>query len=281
MGRVRVVTDSTADIPESLRRELGIEMVPLNVHFGPEVFKDQVDIFPDDFYARLPKTEHHPRTSQPSPGEFVETYKRIIEQGEDIVSIHISSKLSGTFQSATLAQNMLPDAPIEIVDSGLAAMVLGMVVLEAARAAQKGANQAEVRRVAEDTMRKTRVAFAVDTLEYLQRNGRIGKAAAFLGSLLGIRPLLTLSDGLVAPVEKIRGKSKVLPRVLEIIQEWVPAGSTVKAAITHAAAPEEAEVWKHEVSKIYTVEEWIVCPLGPVVGTHTGPGTVGVMFHEV
>lgn len=280
MARVRVVTDSTADIPENLRRELGIEMVPLNVHFGPEVFKDQVEIFPEEFYARLQNSEYHPRTSQPSPGDFAETYQKIIERGEDVVSIHISSKLSGTLQSATLAKSMLPEARIEIIDSGLAAMVLGMVVLEAARAAQKGADQAEVRRVAEDTMRKMKVAFVVDTLEYLQRNGRIGKAQAFLGSLLGIRPLLTLSDGLVAPLEKIRGKAKVLPRVLEISQEWIPAGTTIKATIMHAAAPEEAEVWRQEVDKIYKVEDWIVCPLGPVVGTHTGPGTVGVVFHE-
>ncbi len=281
MSRVRIVTDSTADLFPQQLEEYKIGMVPLKVRFGEEVFRDGVDMTPEAFFEKLAVSTHHPSTSQPSPGEYAETYRRLLEEGaESIISIHLSSRLSGSFESARIARSMLEEADIEVVDSKLASMGYGLIVLEAARAAAQGAGKEEVLRLVTETLQRARIYFAVDTLEYLEKNGRIGRAQALLGSLLNIKPILTLdNDGYVAAREKVRGAKKVIPRLLEIIREHVPPGSRIRCAVVHGDAEDRALQVQAELEKTYQVDEVPLHWIGPVIGTHTGPGTLGIVYY--
>ncbi|MEW6032716.1 MAG: DegV family protein [Bacillota bacterium] len=279
MSRVKILVDSTADVPHEVARDLGIHVIPLNVHFGDETYLDWVDLSPQSFYKLLETSPHHPRTSQPSPGDFAKTYEELTADGSSVVSIHISRLLSGTMQSAELGKAMVEGARIEIIDSQLASMAFGVVAVQAARAAREGRSFEEVVALARDLCPKVRVFFAVDTLEYLARNGRIGKAQALLGGLLSIKPLLTLEDGLVAPLEKVRGDRKVIPRIVELLGEQVPPGSEIRACFVNANCPDKAGALQAEVEKAYKLTEVLTAELGPVIGTHTGPGTVGMMIY--
>lgn len=281
MGKVCIVTDSTADIPAATRRELGIEMVPLNVHFGDEVLRDQVDIDTDQFWTKLHQSPVHPRTSQPAPGDFLAVYQRAASAGRPVVSVHISSLLSGTFNSAQVAAGMAAGAQVELVDTRSASLGVGLVALAAARMAEQGASAAEVAAAARTLAANTHIFFGVDTLEFLAKNGRIGKAQALLGGLLNIKPILKIEDGLVAAADKVRGKSKVLPRVLELLAERVPPGRRVRVAALHANVPADASAWLAAVREHYDVVETILGPIGPVIAVHVGPGTVGVAVQEV
>ncbi len=281
MSKVCIVTDSTADLPAQLRQELGIEMVPLNVHFGDEVLKDQIEIDNDAFWAKLSHSTVHPRTSQPAPGDFLAVYRQAAEAGRSVVSIHISSLLSGTFNSAKVAAGMAEGANIELVDTRSASLGLGLIVVEAARMAQNGAGAAEIAAYARTAAKGMQIFFGVDTLEFLARNGRIGKAQALLGGLLNIKPILKVEEGQVAAADKVRGKSKVLPRIQELLAEKIPAGRKVRVATLHTNAPEEASAWLAALKQHYDVVETMVAPVGAVIAVHVGPGTVGVAMHEV
>lgn len=280
MANVAIVTDSTSDLHPSVRQQWGLEVVPLNVHFGEEVFQDGVTIGPEEFYPKVLQSAQHPSTSAPAAGQFLEVYKRLHEEGKSILSVHISSKLSATVQSATMAKEMLPEAEIEIVDSQSTSLGLGMTALAAAAKARAGEDLAAVAAEARRVAGKVHILFGVDTLEFLQRGGRIGKAQAFIGGLLGFKPLLTIDDGLVAPADRVRGKSKVLPRILELMEQRVPAGTALKVAVWHAMAEEEARRWADAIAARYQVDEVAFGVIGPVVGTHTGPGALGVCFYE-
>ncbi len=207
---VCVVTDSTADIPPETRGELGIRVVPLKVIFGDDEYIDGVTMQAPEFYERLADDDVFPTTSQPSPGEFMEMYAGLLEQFDGIVSIHISAELSGTIDSATQARAQMEAAgkAIRIVDSRSASMGIGLVVLEAARAAQAGGDLDAVAELAEELVPRTGVIFLLNTLEYLRRGGRIGPASAFLGTLLRLRPLLHLDEGIVMPLERARSRRR-------------------------------------------------------------------------
>lgn len=279
---LRIVTDSTADLPVALRKEWDIEMVPLTVHFGPESFRDQVDMMPDEFWVKLKTNPHHPSTAQPAPGDFLEVYRRLHEAGHEILSIHLSGNLSGTINSAQIAAQMLPEAKITTFDTKSVSLGLGLIALEAARMARAGKSVQEVLAWARPVSERMNILFTLDTLEFLRKNGRVGKAQALLGGLLGIKPILQVDkEGVVAPADKVRGKSKILPRSLEIMQERIPAGRTIRAAILHAQVPQEAQEWVTAVRGLYNVEELVVNDIGPIVATNAGPGTVGVVFFEV
>ncbi|HEY8345864.1 MAG TPA: DegV family protein [Symbiobacteriaceae bacterium] len=279
---VRIVTDSTADLPAPVREAFGIEMVPLTVHFGPDSYKDGVDIDAAGFWRILRSSPHHPRTAQPSPGDFLEVYRRLAEQGDEILSIHISGQLSGTIASAQVAAGMLPEARITLLDTRSASAGTGLVVLEAARLAREGRSAAEILPRLQEICSRMHVFFTLDTLEFLQRNGRIGKAQALLGSLLGVKPILQVDrEGVVAPLEKVRGKARVLPRTLQLMQERVPPGSRVRMAVLYAEAPDEAARWLEAAREIYQVEAPLVCPIGPIIAAHAGPGTIGFAFYAV
>ncbi len=281
MAKVKIVIDSTADIPRNLAEEHGITVVPLNVHFGDKTYLDYVELTSSNFYDLLQKSPDHPRTSQPSPGDFAKVFGELTKDGSAVVAILVSEALSGTYQSAVMAKDMVPGRRIEVIDSRLASMGTTLAAVAAAKAARAGKSVEETVRLANDIVARMGVIFAVDTLEYLARNGRIGKAQALLGTLLSVKPLLTLEGGVVAPLEKVRGEKKVIPRMVEIMGEKLEAARPpARVAVAHAACPERAEALRAAVQEAHRPEEIILGGLGAVVGTHVGPGTVAVMWYQ-
>lgn len=278
---IRIVTDSTSDLTPALLREYGVEelvhIVPLTVHFGDEEFQDGVNLARDTFYEMLRTRPQMPRTSQPSPAAFVDAYRQVSSPGDTVLSLHISGKMSGTHQSAALAARQFQDRDIEVIDTRSVSLGLGLMVLAAARAAKEGKGKQEILAELHRRMAAARILFMVDTLEYLQKNGRIGKAQAFVGGLLNVKPLLTVDDGVVSPVEKVRGKAKAKERMVERLVETVPPGSVEMGAVLHAAAPDEAAEIAARLSQLYGGFKFHVEELGPTVGTHAGPGTLGVV----
>lgn len=276
--KVKVVTDSTADIVESVREELNIAMVPLKVHLAGETFLDGVTLQPQEFYKRLKQADELSTTSQPSPNEFVEAYRKVAgDEKHDIISIHLSAAMSGTYQSAVLAKSMLEgELHIEVVDGKKASYATGMIVVAVAEAAKAGKSLEECRALAERLVREMRVYFMVDTLHYLQKGGRIGKASALLGSLLNIKPILKLDeDGEVAPEEKVRGKKKALARIYSKLQEYA-GDDPVRIGLLHADAKGETVSVKQTLKERLNISRLEIAELGPVIGTHAGPGTIGI-----
>jgi len=278
MAQVRIVTDSTADIPLEIRDRLGIKMVPLKVHFGNDTFYDSVDMSSSEFYSKLGQSKELPTTSQPSPVDFMEVYKEICVQPDiSVISIHLSSALSGTYQSAMLAKSLLESqANVIIIDSKSACYGLGLLVIAAAEAAQAGMNVEEIQALVHDLQSKTRIYFILDTLEYLYKGGRIGKASAMFGSLLNIKPILTLdAGGEVDSVDKVRGHKKAVKRIIELLQKDFE-GQQIHVGIGHAQARESAEEMFHLINEQFKVNQHSYTDIGPVIGTHTGPGTLAV-----
>lgn len=275
---VRIVTDSTADLPEEVRREYGIEMVPLYVHFGEEVFRDQVELSSDAFFARLTAEKQRlPQTSQPSPGDFAEVYQRLTAGGDTVISIHISDALSGTLQSARAARDMLDGADVRLVDSRLVTACLGQVVVACAEAARDGASADEVVSLAETLSSRTNLFGAIDTLEYLERGGRIGRAQALLGSLLNMKPIVTLADGVVAPAGRVRGRSRVIPELVRLFSEAV-GDRTADVTLVYGAQPDGVDELRQALEATGRVGKVGRAQLGPVVGTHAGPGVLGLAY---
>ena len=276
---VHVVTDSTADLPPELAQGLGITVVPLNVHFGEQSFQDGLEITPDDFYQRLLASPRPPTTSQPSVGAFLDTYQRLGKEADGIVSVHISAKLSGTCNSALQAREELAGSlPVEVVDTGQASLGLGLVAMATARAAQGGADIAETQAEARRAMEQVSVLFMVDTLEYLQKGGRIGKGAAFLGGILNVKPLLCIHDGEVHPLERARTRSKAVDRLVELVQEEAPYQ---ELAVMHTTTPDAAQELAQRLAPCVPGGQVLVGQLGSVVGTYAGPGLLGVSMRRV
>lgn len=273
---VRVVTDSGSDIPEDLVQELGITVVPLTVSFGSTSYRDGVDISGDEFYTRLTLEETMPTTSQPSVGSFVEVYQPIKESGDEILSIHVSSKLSGTLNSATQAAAQEELGPlIELVDSSQASMGVGFSVIAAATAAKNGASLSEARAIAESVLSRTRVLILFETLKYLEKGGRIGKASALLGGILQLKPILTLDDGEIATKSKIRTFKKGIASLLELTKEY---GNLQEAAVLYTTDSSDAEALGHQIgSQLPDASQLKVLRISPAVGTHGGPGLVGII----
>jgi DegV family protein with EDD domain len=280
MSKVAVITDSTAYIPDSLLSAHNITVVPQVLIWGEETFRDGVDIMPDDFYKRLETAKVMPTTSQVSIVDMKIAFEKLLESGYDVLGIFISAKLSGTMQSATQAREMLPKAMdnIAIVDSNSTAMAMGFHVLVAARAAQAGTNLAECKKIAEKAREHTGVYFVVDTLEFLRRGGRIGGAQALLGSALNIKPILELRDGRIESVEKVRTKSKAMDRMTDLVAEKVSGRTPIRLATLHANAESEARTTLNTASLRLQPIESIFASVSPVIGTHAGPGTIGLAY---
>lgn len=277
MAKIRVVADSGCDIPKDMADELGIRLVPLTIHFGDEERQDGVDLSPEEFYRRLRAGELS-RTTQPAPAAFEAVYRALAEEGvEAIVSIHLSSKLSGTMQSASLAAQSVA-VPVHVVDSRSASLGSGLIAIEAARMARDGASVDEILERARAIVAQQQVLFMVDTLEYLQRNGRIGKAQAFLGGLLNLKPILTLEDGIVAPLERARGRAKAVARLLDRLAATAGA-APLRVAVLHGDAPAEAAALAGQIRARVQVAELFIGLLGPTIGTHVGPGTLGMVYY--
>jgi len=279
MNKVYIVTDSTADLPPELIEKYGITAVPLKVIFsGCEPLLDGVDINTVQFYRRLVENRETSATSQPTPAEFAAAYSKLSAQGGKIISMHLSSALSGTCQSARMAKEMVPGADIEVIDSKQASMGLGLVVLEAAAAARAGKSKAEILEIINRLLPKTQIFFIVDSLDYLVRGGRIGKAQAFLGTILNIKPLLYIKEGIVSPYEKVRGKTRAIDRLVEIVEE-IADGRKIKCSLVHGNDPAGIEQLRRKVMTKLDCDEPIVTGLGAVVGTHVGPGVLGITFY--
>jgi len=274
---IKIVTDSSAYLPADLVQQHDIHVIPLRVLFGEQVYRDEIDLSHREFYRMLTEAETLPTTSQPSAGEFFDLYSELSKDGHEIISIHISSKLSGTISSAQSAKEMLPEAKITIIDSASTVMGLGLMVLTAVRAAAEGKTTSEIVAIVERMILEMNVVFVVDTLEYLQKGGRIGGAAALVGTLLKVKPILCLKDGRVEPLDKVRSKRKALARLLEVVEERVGPGTPIRVAVLHAQVPEEARELEQEVLAHFNCTECYFTEIGPAIGTHTGPGVVGLV----
>jgi len=280
MSKVAVITDSTAYIPDAMLKAHQITVVPQVLIWGEEIFRDGVDIMPDDFYKRLETAKVMPTTSQVSIGDMKTAFEKLLESGFDVLGIFISSKLSGTIQSATQAREMLPKAAdkITIVDSNSTAMAMGFHVLLAARVAQDGATLDECQKQAEKAREHTGVYFVVDTLEFLRRGGRIGGAQALLGSALNIKPILEVRDGRIESVDKVRTKSKAIDRMIDLVAQHVAGRTPVRLATLHANAETEARAALDAAVLQLQPIETVFASVSPVIGTHAGPGTIGLAF---
>ena len=270
---VAIVTDSTADLPAELTRSRSITVVPLTLNFEGKALLDGVDIQPDEFYRRLPSATTHPTTSQPSPGRFAEAYASLLAEHDAVVSIHISEKLSGTYASALQAKDMTDPKRVRVIDSELVSMSLGLITLAASALAAGGQDAAAIETRVLDMRSQIQTYFSVATLEFLRRGGRIGRASALLGSVLQVKPVLCIRDGLVTPLERVRTFDRALTRVVELTRA-VDRGHGVCVIVGHADAESDAERMGRELEPI--AETLMIQPLGPVVGAHAGPGVVGV-----
>jgi DegV family protein with EDD domain len=274
---IKIVTDSTAYLSEAFAREHDIREVPLYVHFGNEAFKEGVDLSNEGFYTRLKEAPELPTTSQPSAGEFHDVFKELAEEGHEIVTLTISSKLSGTWNSAMAAKEMLPGAGISVVDSLSTSVGLELMVRAAVDAIAAGASRQEVADLVEGIKPKMRLLFVVDTLEYLAKGGRIGNARALLGTVLKVKPILSLQDGVIEPVEQVRSKRKAVARMVDLVEEYLGQScSEAKVAVMNALVEEEADSLGEDLEGRWTCATPLVSSLGPVIGTHTGPGVIGV-----
>lgn len=285
MSKIHIITDSGCDLPREILETLQIHVVPLTVQFGDEIYRDGVDISVEEFYRKLEAESQIPSTCQPSPADFVRVYEEVAQPGDTIISVHLSGKMSGTYQSAVLASSMLdPNINVKVVDSKCASLGIGIVAVAAAGAVQAGKNVDEILAEMQHIIENLQVYFVVDTLEYLQKNGRIGMASAFVGTLLSIKPILTVEDGMVAPFEKIRGKTKALNRIRELLEEFKKRHPDRKlmAAISNANAYDDAErLARYLEEQLPLDRDIIIGSIGPTIGVHTGAGTVALFIYPV
>ncbi len=289
--RIHIVTDSTCDLHPTVVRREGITVVPLSVIFGKKVFKDGVDLMPDDFYKMLRASEEFPSTSPPGKGEFLDAFRRLIPTG-DIISLHISAAQSLTFEHAKEAAEegrteftqlreetgSMREPLIRVVDTRVNSVGLGMLVRFAVRMAHKGLGVEEIGERIESISSRMQFLFLVDTLEYLKKGGRIGGARAFIGTLLGIKPILAMAGGEVQAVDKARGGRRAQPKLIELLKEKIPTDTPVFGVVGHASAPKWGARMAELVRKTFTIEELFEGEIGPIVGAHAGPGTVGCVL---
>ena len=275
---VKIVTDSSADLPAELVQELGITVVPLYLRFGEEVYRDRVDISEDEFYQRLVRDPINPSTTQPTPQDFADVYQKLSKEADGIVSVHISGKLSGTCNSALQGKEVIEKGcPIEVVDSQTLTMGLGLISIVAATAARAGKGLPEVLAEARQAIPNIHLLGLLDTLEYLYRGGRIGKATQLLGSILNLKPLLGLQDGEVVPAGRARTRSKGMDRLLEFAKNAVDIEDL---AVVYNTTPDEAQTLAERIGSIFAREKIRIARIGPMLGVHFGPGALVVVFRE-
>jgi len=274
-----IVVDSTADFPEAQQRYPNWRIVPLYVRFGTESFRDYVELGPDDFYARLRGSPVMPTTSQPTPADFHAVYEELAEY-ERVYSLHIAGTLSGTVESARAASREFGDR-IRVVDTETASAAVAMLGLSIQRQLEQGTTDEEVEAVVERHRRDAQLIFTLDTLDYLARGGRIGRASAWAGQLLKVKPILTIRSGEVVPLKRVRGNRRAFEEFIAAFEAGSSDGPNLRVAIAHAEAPDRADALKELVRRTRPQAQLeLVTSLGPVVGTHAGPGTVGLFWFE-
>ena len=274
---VRIVTDSAGDLPRETAEQLDITVVPVTVFFGEESYLDGVEMDGETFFQRLPTSPQLPRTSQPSVAQFVDAYTKLVDEGHDVLSVHVSGKLSGTFNSARLAREEFGKGNIEVLDAEGASLGVGLIALDAARKAQAGGSLEEVTAAAQDAVRSTRVFFVLDTLEYLVKGGRISKTQGLVGGLLNVKPILHITDGEVHPFQRVRSRAKALQRIRELVRE---GGPYAEIGVLYATEPDEAAALASDVADLAPGMPVVVSRIGPGIGAHAGPGAVGVALRR-
>jgi DegV family protein with EDD domain len=273
--KTAVVTDSTAYIPKELRDKWNIHMIPLNVIFGSEAYQEEVDITAGQFYQQV-KDKELPTTSQPPIGQFVELFEQLSKDYEAVISIHLSSGISGTFAGAVTASTMAESIKVYPFDSEISCMPQGFYAIEAAKMAQDGVEAREIMSRLEELKKTARAYFMVDDLTHLQRGGRLSSAQAIIGSLLQVKPLLHFENKVIVPFEKIRTRKKAMKRIVDLLGEDASGGAPYQAAIIHANREEEAVEWKSELESLYPNVEFSISYFGPVIGSHLGEGAMGL-----
>ncbi|RDU37590.1 DegV family protein [Neobacillus piezotolerans] len=277
--RTVVVTDSTAYIPREMRESLNIYMIPLNVIFGEEAYQEEAELGAAEFYQEV-KAKGLPTTSQPPIGQFVELYEQLARDYDAVISIHLSSGISGTYQGSVTAGGMVEGVTLYPFDSEISCMVQGFYVLEAAEMAQRGENPDAILARLEEMKQTVRAYFMVDDLTHLQRGGRLSSAQAIIGSLLQVKPLLHFEDKKIVPFEKIRTRKRAMNRIVELLGEAVSEGGQYRAVIIHANREEEAIEWKAELEEAFPHVEFMISYFGPVIGTHLGEGAMGMGWYR-
>jgi DegV family protein with EDD domain len=281
MSKLAIVTDSTAYLPPALTSELNMTVVPLVVIWGEQIYKDGIDITPEQFYTRLSTAKVMPSTSQANVPDMQSAFEKLIAEDYEVLGIFLSSALSGTMQSATQALDLMSASArerVKLFDSKTTSMALGFQALAAARAAKDGASVEDCIAIAEKVRANSNVVFAVDTLEFLHRGGRIGGAQRFIGAALDLKPILTVTDGKVSPLERVRTRAKAQDRLLEIVAERCAGKDNVRLAMIHANARADALALLNKASARLSAVEALESEVSPVVGTHVGPGTVGLAY---
>jgi len=275
---VKIVTDSGADLPDQLAKELGITVVPIYVRFGEEVYRDRVSISEDEFYERLTHDPVHPSTTQPGPQDFLEAYQKLSADADGIVSIHISGKLSGTCNSALMARDMLETGcPVEVIDSETLTMSLGLIVIAAAEMAKAGESMDKIVEWVKQAIPKTYLFALLDTLEYLKKGGRIGKVKALLGAVLSVKPVLTMKEGELVPAGQARTRAKGIDKLFDFVEN---AGNIQDLAIVYNTTPDEAQNLAERLGSVFNTEKIRMARLGPGLGVHGGPGAIIASFRK-
>ena len=273
---IKIVTDSTADLPPQLAKELGITVVPVYLRFGNEVFRDVVDISQDEFYRRLTVDHIHPSTTQPSPQDFINVYRELSKEADGVVSIHVSSKLSGTCNSALRGKEAVEkECPIEVIDSEVITMGLGQLAIAANTMAQSGKSLPQVVKEVKQMIPNIHVLALLDTLKYLALGGRIGKMQALLGSVLNVKPMLIVKDGVLSPAGRVRSRTKGIDMLFDYVKN---AADIQDLAVVYNTTLEEAQALVRRLGAVFPAERIKLARLGPALGVHTGPGLLAVVL---
>jgi len=275
---VKVVTDSAADLPPELAKKLDVTVVPVYLRFGEEVYRDRVDISEDEFYKRLSHDPVHPNTTQPTPQDFADVYQKLSKEADGIVSIHITSKLSGTYNSAVQGKKMVgKGCPIEVIDSQTVSIAIGLIVIQASKMAKSGMSLQQIVDEVGKIIPNVHMLILFDTLKYLVKGGRIGKAKGLVGSILSVKPLLAVRDGELVPSGQARTHSKGIDRLLDFVKN---ATEIQDLAILHSTTPDEAQALVKSTSSIFSKERTLLARLGPGLGVHGGPGVLAIALRE-
>lgn len=278
MKKVAIVTDSTAYLPQEIVDELGLTIVPLTLHWDGESYRDGVDIMAEEFYERLAQSETIPTTSQTTVGEFVKIFQSLLDQDYAVLTLPISSGISGTVESAFQAKKEFEGQPVEVVDTKLVSMALGFMVMTVGRAAKAGTSLEECVALAHDVYPRIGVYFTVDNLKYLHKGGRINTAKRLLGSMLNVKPLMEIRDGKIELVESVRSRKKAMSRMLDLIEEDIAGREPIRIGAFHAAADEDVNILLEMAIERFHPVETVLTFVSPVIGSHTGPGTISLAY---